>query len=1111
MTSHLRSRRDGVYSIKAATYVLRSQTTESTMSTRRLIPPPPKTHALSSTTFRPPPLDGSLSVPEMWDWHAEHSANHPLFRYAKDDGSVRTIPWGEVIGAALRAAKVIRTRVRAEPGAVVAIFATSESIGYATTLLGIMRANYVAFPISVRNSPAAVAHLIGKVGAKHLLVSGEQAIRDLVRDALDILKSQDAASVPETSPMFVFEELYSSANDIVTSKDVPYVFRGPDAIGVILHSSGSTAFPKPIYWTQHRFVELARAVWYSENDLTGRVFSLHPLPMFHGMGFMNMMWAGSCGTVLAVFAPSFPPRVPTPDNVIHAAQAVDCDSTLIVPSILETWARNPEYVKWLATRRNVSYAGGPLSKDCGDYLVSQGVRVGNGYGTTEVGPVCDIYTSEPISDWEYFKLHSAISIKALPMGDNTFELVVLANENSTPSVINTKVDGVDGYATSDLIAPHPTLAGYWKILGRTDDQIMHSTGEKTNPGPLENILKQDPLVSDCLMFGRGRFQAGILVEPKKEFAFDASDKVLLAEFRNKIWPSVEKLNAYAPQHSRLFKEMILVAKPSKPFTYTAKGSVRRGAIIKEYEDEIDAQYDAVEESAQSNIQPPDHWDQQTALVFTRSVVEKVFTVPVDDDGDIFEHGCDSLQATWIRNTILRAIRDSTKTNTRNVSSGFIYEYPTISKLASFVLTLASGTVNGTTVDPATIVQGMRAMVAKYSKDFPVHKGGVKSTGKVVLLTGTTGGLGCYGLQALVADPTVSRVYAFNRPARSGESLRERQRATLVDRGLDPSFLESKKLVLLEGDLSAPAFGLSRDVYQELGRSVTHIIHNAWRVDFKISLASFESNVYGVRALVNLALESPLSPPPKLLFTSSIGVVQNSQDDRTVSEKPVDAILAIGNGYTQSKWVSEEILYSARAQTALKPVVIRVGQLCGSLDGSWNAHEWFPSIVQSTPKLGCFPDDDQKAAWIPLDISAKALVDFLSAPDSIDTVHLVHPRPVSWHSLAVVAAQEFSVPLVSFKEWVAKLEQYAEAIVKEDDTGLDSRHTSQSIHAIELIPSYKAMAQNSSGSGHAAGLPDLSVEKTSIASPTLADPSLPQLGPAHVKSWIAYWRRVGLFA
>ena len=43
---------------------------------------------------------------------------------------------------------------------------------------------------------------------------------------------------------------------------------------------------------------------------------------------------------------------------------------------------------------------------------------------------------------------------------------------------NTKVDGVDAYATSDLVTPHPTKKGLYKIVGRTDDQIMHSTGEK---------------------------------------------------------------------------------------------------------------------------------------------------------------------------------------------------------------------------------------------------------------------------------------------------------------------------------------------------------------------------------------------------------------------------------------------------------------------------------------------------------------------------------------------------------------------------------------------------------------------------------------------------------
>ena len=34
--------------------------------------------------------------------------------------------------------------------------------------------------------------------------------------------------------------------------------------------------------------------------------------------------------------------------------------------------------------------------------------------------------------------------------------------------------------TSDLMEEHPTKPGYWKIYGRSDDQIMHSTGEKVN-------------------------------------------------------------------------------------------------------------------------------------------------------------------------------------------------------------------------------------------------------------------------------------------------------------------------------------------------------------------------------------------------------------------------------------------------------------------------------------------------------------------------------------------------------------------------------------------------------------------------------------------------------
>lgn len=48
-------------------------------------------------------------------------------------------------------------------------------------------------------------------------------------------------------------------------------------------------------------------------------------------------------------------------------------------------------------------------------------------------------------------------------------------------------------------------------------------------------MNQDSHVRASLMFGRGQFQAGILVDPKPECRFDPTDDQKLAEFRNVIW------------------------------------------------------------------------------------------------------------------------------------------------------------------------------------------------------------------------------------------------------------------------------------------------------------------------------------------------------------------------------------------------------------------------------------------------------------------------------------------------------------------------------------------------------------------------------------------------
>lgn len=73
-----------------------------------LIASPPNTQALSSKTFHPPPLDGSLTLPQIYDWHARNTPNHRLFVFANDDRTLRNIYWPEAVNAIWTGAMLIR-------------------------------------------------------------------------------------------------------------------------------------------------------------------------------------------------------------------------------------------------------------------------------------------------------------------------------------------------------------------------------------------------------------------------------------------------------------------------------------------------------------------------------------------------------------------------------------------------------------------------------------------------------------------------------------------------------------------------------------------------------------------------------------------------------------------------------------------------------------------------------------------------------------------------------------------------------------------------------------------------------------------------------------------
>jgi long-subunit acyl-CoA synthetase (AMP-forming) len=65
--------------------------------------------------------------------------------------------------------------------------------------------------------------------------------------------------------------------------------------------------------------------------------------------------------------------------------------------------------------------------------------------------------------------------------------------------------------------------------------LVLSSGEKAVPAPIESIIGASPYVNGIVMFGRGRNQVGVLIEPRPGYEIDVDDEKQLSEFRNGVW------------------------------------------------------------------------------------------------------------------------------------------------------------------------------------------------------------------------------------------------------------------------------------------------------------------------------------------------------------------------------------------------------------------------------------------------------------------------------------------------------------------------------------------------------------------------------------------------
>ena len=251
-------------------------------------------------------------------------------------------------------------------------------------------------------------------------------------------------------------------------------------------------------------------------------------------------------------------------------------------------------------------------------------------------------------------------------------------------------------------------------------------------------------------------------------------------------------------------------------------------------------YQSVEASATAGIEVPlpVEWSPSPVkgwLIVHATTVNSETTV--NADVDLFEQGFDryvwisflkaaqlifpkSLSATFLRNRIIGSLKASPMKNVRDVASrvsaNVVFSNPTLTGLANELVNLINGKTS--MADPREEIE---RMIEKYSIGLQgsIPSPATRTEEHIVLVTGSTGGLGCYILASLLVTKNVVRIYALNRRSKASTSA-ARQRSGFEDRGLDINLLESQRLVYVDGDTSQEQLGLEGSLYEEVSLFVS---------------------------------------------------------------------------------------------------------------------------------------------------------------------------------------------------------------------------------------------------------------------------------------------------
>jgi len=417
----------------------------------------------------------------------------------------------------------------------------------------------------------------------------------------------------------------------------------PETLATLIYTSGTTGKPKGVHLTHGNFLSECGNVVNGASDLFLKPggSTLLFLPVAHVFGRMVQIGAITAGlhlahcsditklpTDLGTFKPTFVLAVPRIfEKIFNGAEAkaeaagkgkifhkaaeiavaysIAMDSKRISPLLKLQHGLFDKLVyskirAGLGGRVEAAISGGaPLGERLGHFYRGAGISVLEGYGLTDTTAGATLNLTAAHKVGSVGKPIPGTTIKIADDGEVLIKGPIVMKGYWQNDAANAEVFTKDNYFRSGDLGKLDDQ-GYLYITGRKKELIVTAGGKNVAPAVLEDRLRSNPLISQCMVVGDNKpfIAALITLDPdsikpwavanKKEgasIAELAKDPTLLAV----IQTAVDETNKAVSRAESIRKFTVLPV----DFTIaggqlTAKLSVKRHVVAQEFAREIDA-------------------------------------------------------------------------------------------------------------------------------------------------------------------------------------------------------------------------------------------------------------------------------------------------------------------------------------------------------------------------------------------------------------------------------------------------------------------------------------------------------------------------------------------